>query len=48
MDLSLLSTLNAERAARRATVLVTNLGSGEQRLVKEADLEFAVQFVNYR
>lgn len=38
MDLALLSTLNAERAARRATVLVTELGSGEQRLVKEADL----------
>lgn len=38
MDLSLLSTLNAERAARHATVLVTELGSGEQRLVKEADL----------
>ncbi|SFD38984.1 xanthine dehydrogenase accessory factor [Bosea sp. CRIB-10] len=38
MDLSLLSTLNAERAARRATVLVTELGAGEQRLVKEADL----------
>jgi xanthine dehydrogenase accessory factor len=38
MDLLLLSALNAERAARRATVLVTELGSGEQRLVKEADL----------
>lgn len=38
MDLNLLSTLNAERAARRATVLVTELGSGEQRLVKEADI----------
>lgn len=38
MDLALLSTLNAERATRRATVLVTELGSGEQRLVKEADL----------
>lgn len=38
MDLSLLSALNAERAARRATVLVTELGSGEQRLVKEAEL----------
>jgi len=38
VDLSLLSTLNAERAARRATVLVTDLGSGEQRLVKEADI----------
>ncbi|MCV9940786.1 XdhC family protein [Boseaceae bacterium BT-24-1] len=38
MDLSLLSTLNAERAARRATVLVTELGSSEQRLVREVDL----------
>lgn len=38
MDLSLLSVLNAERAARRATVLVTELGSGEQRLAKEVDL----------
>ncbi len=38
MDLSLLSTLNAERAARRATVLVTDLATGVQRLVKEADL----------
>lgn len=37
MNLALLSTLNAERAARRATVLVTELGSGEQRLVKDAD-----------
>lgn len=43
MDLALLSTLNAERAARRATVLVTELGSGEQRLVKEADLSGDVQ-----
>lgn len=38
MDLSLLSSLNTERAARRAAVLVTELGSGEQRLVKEVDL----------
>jgi xanthine dehydrogenase accessory factor len=38
VDLSLLSTLNSERAARRATVLVTEIASGEQRLVKEADL----------
>jgi xanthine dehydrogenase accessory factor len=38
VDLQLLSTLNSERAARRATVLVTELGLGEQRLVKEADL----------
>ncbi|HEV2513217.1 XdhC family protein [Bosea sp. (in: a-proteobacteria)] len=38
MDLQLLSALNIERAARRATVLVTDLGLGEQRLVKEVDL----------
>jgi xanthine dehydrogenase accessory factor len=37
MDLSLLSALNAERAARRAAVLVTDLGSGEHRLVREAE-----------
>jgi xanthine dehydrogenase accessory factor len=38
MDLSLLQTLNAERAARRAVIVVTNVTSGEQRLVKAADL----------
>lgn len=38
MDIGLLSALNAERAARRATVLVTDTASGVQRLVKEADL----------
>ena len=38
MDLSLLSALNAERAARRAAILVTDMGSGEQRLVREADV----------
>jgi len=37
MDLALLTDLNAARAARRATVLVTDLGSGEQRLVSERD-----------
>jgi xanthine dehydrogenase accessory factor len=37
MDLALLSTLNAERAARRAAILVTEIGSGQQRLVLEAD-----------
>jgi xanthine dehydrogenase accessory factor len=35
MHLSLLSALNAERAARRAAILVTNVASGEQRLVRE-------------
>ncbi len=40
MRLDLLAALNAERAARRACVLVTALGSGEQRLVK-ADIAAA-------
>ncbi|MBS9475787.1 XdhC family protein [Ancylobacter radicis] len=39
MDLALLEALNAERAARRATVLVTELGSGRQRLVRPSDVE---------
>jgi xanthine dehydrogenase accessory factor len=38
MKLSLLTTLNAERAARRAAVVVTDVESGEQRLVKAADI----------
>lgn len=38
MRLSLLSDLNAERAARRAAVLVTDIASGEQRLVRTADV----------
>ena len=38
MDLSVLATLNAERQARRATVLVTDLASGTQRLVKQAEI----------
>ncbi|MFJ5370159.1 XdhC family protein [Bosea sp. CER48] len=38
MDLSVLSTLNAERQARRATVLVTEIGSGSQRLVRQEDI----------
>jgi xanthine dehydrogenase accessory factor len=38
MDLSLLSSLNAERQARRAAILVTDIGSGEQRLVRGADV----------
>jgi len=38
MDLSLLSKLNEERAARRAAVLVTDIVSGKQRLVLEADI----------
>jgi xanthine dehydrogenase accessory factor len=38
MKLSLLSALNAERAARRAAIVVTDIESGEQRLVKAADI----------
>jgi xanthine dehydrogenase accessory factor len=38
MKLSLLTALNAERAARRAAVVVTDVESGEQRLVKAADI----------
>jgi xanthine dehydrogenase accessory factor len=38
LRLDILSTLNAERAARRAVAVVTDIGSGEQRLVKAADV----------
>jgi xanthine dehydrogenase accessory factor len=36
--LDLLASLNAERAARRAAVLVTNTASGDARLIKAVDL----------
>jgi xanthine dehydrogenase accessory factor len=39
MRLSLLSDLNGERAARRAAILVTDTASGEQRLVREEQVE---------
>ncbi|MGY6248878.1 XdhC family protein [Bosea thiooxidans] len=38
MDLAILSALNAERAARRAAVLVTELASGTQRLVRQSEI----------
>src|SRR5688572_25359059 len=38
VQLALLSALNAERAARRAAILVTETASGEQRLVREAEV----------
>jgi xanthine dehydrogenase accessory factor len=38
MRLDILSTLNAERAARRAAIVVTDVESGAQRLVKAADV----------
>ena len=37
MRLDILSALNTERAARRAVVVVTDVASGEQRLVKATD-----------
>ena len=38
MKLDVLHALNAERAARRAAVLVTDVASGEQRLVKAGEV----------
>jgi xanthine dehydrogenase accessory factor len=38
MKLDILRTLNTERAARRAAVVVTDVTSGEQRLVKATDV----------
>jgi len=38
MKLDILTALNTERAARRAAIVVTNVESGRQRLVKAADV----------
>jgi xanthine dehydrogenase accessory factor len=38
MNLQMLAELNAERAARRPAILVTDTANGEQRLVKAADI----------
>src|SRR6202050_3294673 len=38
MKLNILTALNAERAARRAAIVVTDVASGDQRLVKAADV----------
>jgi xanthine dehydrogenase accessory factor len=38
MQLDLLESLNTERAARRAAIVVTNVESGTQRLIKAADI----------
>ena len=38
MKLDILTALNAERAARRAAIVVTNVDSGMQRFVKAADI----------
>jgi xanthine dehydrogenase accessory factor len=39
MRLDLIAALNAERAARRAAVIVTELASGAQRLVREQEID---------
>jgi xanthine dehydrogenase accessory factor len=38
VNLEILKTLNAERAARRAVIVVTDVASGAQRLVKGVDV----------
>jgi len=38
LDLNSLETLNSERAARRAVIVVTDIANGAQRLVKAADI----------
>ena len=38
MKLEILTALNAERAARRAAIVVTDIASGDQRFVKQADV----------
>jgi xanthine dehydrogenase accessory factor len=38
VKLDILKTLNSERAARRAVVVVTDIASGQQRLVKANDI----------
>src|SRR5256885_17108792 len=38
MKLEILKTLNAERAARRAAVVVTDVATGKERLVKAAEV----------
>src|ERR1700726_238624 len=38
MKLDILTRLNAERAARRAAIVITNVENGKQRFVKAADI----------
>jgi len=39
MNLDILAILNAERQARRAAIVITDVATGEQRLVREADAD---------
>src|SRR6202030_3114999 len=38
MRLDILKSLNADRTARRAAIVVTDVASGEQRFVRKADV----------
>ena len=38
MKLATLSEVNAERAARRPVIVITDVADGEQRMVKAADI----------
>ena len=38
MKLDILTALNAERAARRAAIVITNVETGKQRFVKAAEI----------
>ena len=38
MKLDILTALNSERAARRAAIVVSNIATGEQRLVKATEI----------
>jgi xanthine dehydrogenase accessory factor len=38
MKLDILTALNAERAARRAAIVITNVENGKQRFVKAAEI----------
>jgi len=38
MKVDILTRLNAERAARRAAIVITNIENGKQRFVKAADI----------
>lgn len=38
MELAALTEINAERAARRPVIVITDVGNGEQRIVKASDI----------
>jgi len=48
VKLDILAGLNAERAARRAVILITDTNSGDQRLILEADIDGSARPDLYR